>query len=161
MRGLYETARNMGSNKELTMGFTKSFDQNAVERKWYVIDLKDQVLGRAASRIAMILRGKDKASFTPHADVGDFVVAINAKNIKLTGNKLQKKNYAHYTGHIGGIKEYPAEQLLARKPEELIKRAVKGMLPKNILGGRQLAKLKIYPGAEHPHAAQQPEPLTL
>ncbi len=143
------------------MGFTKSFNQNTIDRKWYVIDLKDKVLGRAASKIAMILRGKEKATFTPHADVGDFVVVINAKNIRLTGNKLKKKMYAHYTGYIGGIKEYPAEQLLQRKPEELIRRAVKGMLPKNILGGQQLAKLKIYAGAEHPHEAQKPEPLTI
>lgn len=143
------------------MGFTKSFNEKATERKWYIIDLKGQVLGRAASRIAMILRGKDKAQFTPHADVGDFVVAINAKDIRLTGNKLYNKQYAHYTGFIGGLKEYPAQALLKKKPEEVIRRAVKGMLPKNILGGKQLAKLKIYADTEHPHAAQKPEPLTL
>lgn len=143
------------------MGLTKSYTKESSPRNWYLIDLKDQVLGRAASKIAMILRGKDKARFTPHDDVGDFVVAINAKEIHLTGKKRQDKMYYHYTGYIGGLKEYNAERLLNSKPEELIRRAVRGMLPKNILGRHQLKKLKIYAGSEHPHSAQKPQPLTL
>lgn len=143
------------------MGLTKSFYKKDADRKWYLVDLKGQVLGRAASRIAKILKGKTKAPFTPHQDVGDFVVVINAGDIKLTGNKTQDKMYYHYTNHIGGIKEQSAETLLKRKPEMLIYRAVKGMLPRTILGRAQLKKLKIYPGAEHPHSAQNPEPLQL
>jgi len=136
---------------------TKSFTKATTPRKWVLVDLDGLVLGRAASRIAMILRGKTKGLFTPHDDVGDFVVAINAKNIRLTGNKLKEKMYYHHSEHIGGLKEYTAEKLLARKPEELIRRAVKGMLPKTFLGKKQLKKLKIYPGAAHPHRAQTPE----
>lgn len=143
------------------MGLTKSYTKESTPRNWYLIDLKGQVLGRAASKIAMILRGKDKARFTPHDDVGDFVVAINAKEIHLSGKKRQDKMYYHYTGYIGGLKEYNAERLLNSKPEELIRRAVRGMLPKNILGRHQLKKLKIYAGSEHPHSAQKPQPLTL
>lgn len=143
------------------MGFTKSFRKEKTERNWYLVDLQGLVLGRAASKIAMILRGKDKATFTPHEDVGDFVVAINAKGIALTGKKLTDKKYWHYTGYIGGLKEYKADKLLARRPEQLIYRAVKGMLPKNIRGRQQLKKLKIYPGAQHPHEAQTPQVLNL
>jgi large subunit ribosomal protein L13 len=143
------------------MGLTKSFYQKDATRKWYLIDLKGEVLGRAASRIAKILKGKTKATFTPHQDVGDFVVAINAGGIKLTGNKVEDKMYYHYTNHIGGIKEQSAESLLKKNPEMLIYRAVRGMLPRTILGRSQLKKLKIYSGAEHPHAAQQLEPLQL
>jgi len=139
------------------MGLTKSFTKETTSRKWVIVDLNGQVLGRAASQIAMILRGKTKGLFTPHDDVGDFVVAINAKNIRLTGNKLKEKVYVHHSGYIGGLKEYTAEKLLERKPEELIRRAVKGMLPKTFLGKKQLKKLKIYPGADHPHRAQTPE----
>ena len=139
------------------MGLTKSFTKEKSQRKYYLVDLNGQVLGRAASQIAMILRGKTKGQFTPHSDVGDFVVAINAKDIRLTGSKLQEKMYYHHTGHIGGLKEYTAEKLLQRKPEEVIRRAVKGMLPKTFLGKKQLKKLKIYAGAEHPHSAQKPE----
>ena len=143
------------------MGLTKTFPKETSERKWHLVDLKNQVLGRAASKIAMILRGKDKSTYTPNQDVGDFVVAINANSIRLTGNKLRDKMYYHYTGHIGGIKEYNAERLLNNKPEELIYRAVKGMLPRNVLGRNQLKKLKIYPGSDHPHASQKPEALNL
>src|SRR5262249_43743821 len=136
---------------------TKSFAKEKSPRKFVLIDLNGQVLGRAASQIAMLLRGKTKAQFTPHSDVGDFVVAINAKGIRLTGNKLQEKMYYHHSEFIGGLKEYTAEKLLDRKPEELIRRAVKGMMPKTFLGKKQLKKLKIYAGAEHPHSAQTPE----
>lgn len=141
------------------MGLTKSYTKEQTDRKWYLIDLKGQVLGRAASRIARVLRGKNKVTFTPHDDTGDFVVVINAKDIKLTGNKMRDKVYRHHTGYIGGMKTYTAERLMARKPETLILRAVKGMLPKTHLGKKLLKKLKIYSGAAHPHAAQKPEVL--
>lgn len=151
----------MESKPQASRKVTKSFTKSDSERSWYIIDLKNQILGRAASKIAMVLRGKNKATFTPHDDVGDFVVAINADKIALSGKKRSDKMYYHYTGYIGGLKEYNAESLLERKPEELIKRAVRGMLPKNILGSHQLKKLKIYAGADHPHSAQQPESLAL
>lgn len=143
------------------MGLTKSFFKDKTDRKWFLVDLQGQVLGRAASKIAKILRGKNKGIFTPHQDVGDFVIAINAQSIHLSGNKVKDKMYYHHTGHIGGIKEYSAEKLLKRKPEELIYRAVKGMLPKTSLGRKQLKKLRVFAGAEHPHAAQTPEVLNL
>lgn len=140
---------------------TKSYTKDLVDRKWYLIDLKEQVLGRTASKVAMILRGKHKATFTPHDDVGDFVVAINAKSIKLTGNKLHDKKYYHHTGYIGGIKERTAEELLNKKPEEVFARAVKGMLPRGPLGKRQFKKLRIFAGEDHSHLAQKPEVLKL
>ncbi len=143
------------------MGLTKSFTKEKTARKWYLVDLQGQVLGRAASQIAKLLRGKTKAIFTPHEDIGDFVVAINAQGVKLTGKKLQGKIYYHHTGYIGGIKIISADRLLARKPTELIYRAVKGMLPKTHLAKKQLKKLKIYSGAAHPHSAQNPEVLNL
>lgn len=142
------------------MRMTKTFTKAASARKWYVIDLQGKVLGRAASQIARVLRGKNKSTFTPHEDTGDFVVAINAKGLKLTGNKLRDKIYHHHSGYIGGIKDRSAAALLARKPEELVFRAVKGMLPKTHLGKKQIKKLKIYAGADHPHSAQRPEALT-
>lgn len=143
------------------MRITESFTKDQSNRKWIIVDLKGQVLGRAASKIAMVLRGKTKPTFTPHDDVGDFVIAINAKDIRLTGNKMKEKLYHHHSGYIGGIKEFTAEKLLERSPEMLIYRAVKGMLPKNHLAKHQIKKLKIYPGNEHPHAAQTPEVLSL
>ncbi|NOZ85433.1 MAG: 50S ribosomal protein L13 [Deltaproteobacteria bacterium] len=130
-----------------------------IERPWFVVDLDGKVLGRAASKIAMALRGKDRPIFTPHVDTGAFVVCINAAKVKLTGNKLDKKSYYHYTGYPGGIKEETAGELLAKKPEEIIRRAVRGMLPRNRLGRQLLNKLKVYAGPEHPHQAQQPKPL--
>jgi large subunit ribosomal protein L13 len=132
-----------------------------VTRKWYVVDANGKALGRLAARIASVLRGKHKPIFTPHVDTGDHVVVINAGKISLTGNKFKTKTYAHHTGYPGGLKSYSAEQLHARKPTELIARAVKGMLPKNSLGKQMARKLRVYPGAEHPHHAQQPETLTL
>ncbi len=143
------------------MRITKSFTKEKTARRWILVDLDGQILGRAASKIAMLLRGKHKAIFTPHDDVGDFVVAINAKKIRLTGKKLTDKIYHHHSGYIGGIKDYSAGKLLERKPEAVIFRAVKGMLPKTHLAKHQIKKLKIYPGAEHPHAAQAPEMLDL
>lgn len=132
-----------------------------VQRDWYVVDLEGQVLGRAASQIASVLRGKNKPTFTPHVDTGDFVVAINAGKIRLTGNKLSTKKYYHHTGYVGGIKEITAGELLETKPEQVITMAVKRMLPKNPLGVSMLRKFKVYSGSEHPHSAQAPKALEL
>jgi large subunit ribosomal protein L13 len=132
-----------------------------VAKKWYVVDAKDKVLGRLATQIAMRLRGKHKPVFTPHAETGDFVVVINADKVTLTGKKWDKKIYYHYTGYIGGLKQITAKKLLEKKPEDILRFAVKGMLPKNSLGRRQLKKLKIYVGTDHPHEAQQPEILEI
>lgn len=128
-----------------------------VERKWYVVDAAGQTLGRLASEVASILRGKRKPTYTPHVDTGDFVIVINASQIALTGKKLDQKKYRRHTGYPGGLKETTARDMLAKKPEKMIELAVKGMLPKNSLGRKQLKKLKVYAGAEHPHEAQQPE----
>ena len=132
-----------------------------LDKKWYLVDAENKVLGRLASRIASRLRGKHKAVFTPHADTGDFIVVINAEKISITGSKPANKVYYRHTGHIGGLKEITAEKLLAKKPSEVLRLAVKGMLPKNSLGRRQLKKLKIYAGPEHPHEAQKPERLEI
>ena len=131
------------------------------ERDWYVVDAQGKTLGRLATEIASILRGKNKPTFTPHMDAGDFVVVVNAQQVHLTGRKLDQKMYWHYTGHPGGIRGINARKLLEKKPEDILRIAVKGMLPKNKLGRAQLKKLKIYAGDEHPHAAQQPEQLEL
>ncbi len=130
---------------------------NEVDRKWYVIDAEGKVLGRLASEVANILRGKNKPIYTPHVDTGDFVIVINADKVKLTGNKWQDKNYAYHTGYPGGRREVAYKDLLQKKPEFIIERAVKGMLPKNRLGRKMYTKLKVYAGSEHPHAAQMPE----
>ena len=130
-------------------------------RGWSLIDAKDKPMGRLATEVASILRGKRNPAFTPHADCGDFVIVINADKVTFTGNKLQKKVYRHHSGYTGGLKEETAEKLLARKPEEAIQRAVKGMLPKSALGRGQLSKLKVYRGAEHPHLAQNPKTVSL
>jgi len=132
-----------------------------IERRWYVVDLKGKVLGRAASRIATVLRGKDQPTFTPHVDTGAFVICVNADKVRLTGNKLDKKTYYRHSGWPGGLKETRARDLLADKPEELVRTAVRGMLPKTRLGRQLLKKLKIYAAAEHPHAAQRPQALEL
>ncbi len=126
------------------------------ERRWYLIDASGQVLGRLASEIARILRGKDKVAFTPHVDTGDFVIVVNAAKVRLTGRKLSDKIYYRHSGYPGGIKAMTAGEMLARKPEEVISLAVRGMLPRNKLSRRLLKKLKVYAGATHPHAAQQP-----
>jgi large subunit ribosomal protein L13 len=135
--------------------------EDDVAKKWYVVDAKDKVLGRLATQIAMRLRGKHKPVFTPHAETGDFVVVINADKVTLTGKKWDKKIYYHYTGYIGGLRQITAKKLLEKKPEDILRFAVKGMLPKNSLGRRQLKKLKIYVGTDHPHEAQQPEILEI
>jgi len=140
---------------------TQVAKQSDIKREWFVIDMEGKVLGRAATEIARILRGKNKAIYTPSVDTGDFVVVLNADKLKLTGNKMADKMYYRHTGFPGGIRSINAEKLLASKPEELIKKAVKGMLPKNKLGRQMLKKLKVYTGVEHPHVAQQPRELVL
>lgn len=134
---------------------------NAVERKWYVIDVAGQRVGRVATLIASILRGKHKPEFTPHVDTGDFVIVINADKVVFSGDKLHKKMYRRHSGHPGGLKETRAIDVLATHPERIIFSAVKGMLPHNTLGRQQLTKLKVYAGAEHQHQAQQPIPWEL
>lgn len=134
---------------------------NLDARKWHVVDANGVVLGHLATRVANLLRGKDKAVFTPHLDAGDFVVVINADKVRLTGKKETDKRYMFYSGWKGGEKYVSVAQMRARRPEFLITHAVKGMLPKNRLGRRLLTKLKVYRGDQHPHAAQRPEPLTL
>jgi len=130
-----------------------------IERKWFVVDAENKVLGRLASEIAIRLRGKHKPNFSTHMDVGDFIVVVNAEKVKLTGKKLDDKIYYRHSGWIGGLTETTAREMLVKKPTDLLKSAVKGMLTKNSLGRKQLKKLKIYTGGEHPHAAQQPEML--
>lgn len=130
---------------------------NEVERKWYVIDAEGKVLGRLASEIASVLRGKRKPIFTPHVDCGDFVIVINADKVVLTGNKLNQKIHAYHTGYPGGRKEIVYAEMMEKRPEKVIALAVKGMLPKNRLGRKMIKKLKVYTGNEHPHAAQAPE----
>jgi len=134
---------------------------NEIDRKWYVVDAEDKVLGRLASEIASRLRGKHKPTFSSFIDNGDFIVVTNAEKIRLTGNKLKDKKYYRHTGYVGGIKEMNAKELLAKNPTSLITIAVKGMLPKNKLGRAQLKKLKVYTGKDHPHAAQQPAALDI
>ncbi|MFM1654494.1 50S ribosomal protein L13 [Brevibacillus sp. B_LB10_24] len=128
-----------------------------VERKWYIVDAEGQTLGRIASEVASILRGKFKPEFTPHVDTGDFVVVINADKIKLTGKKLTDKNYYTHSLYPGGLKTTTAGEMLKKRPDRMFELAVKGMLPKNRLGRQMLGKLKVYAGTEHPHAAQKPE----
>lgn len=140
---------------------TFSAKSHEVRRGWYVVDAKDKTLGRLASAIAMRLRGKHKPEFTPHVDTGDYIVVVNAAQVRVTGNKLKDKVYYRHTGYIGNLKSTPLEKLLATHPERAITTAVKGMLPKNRLGAAMLKKLRVYAGAEHDHVAQQPQPLDL
>ena len=140
---------------------TEIAKQSDIKRDWHVVDLDGQVLGRAATQIARVLRGKHKAISTPSVDAGDFVVVVNADKIKLTGNKLSDKMYYRHTGYPGGIRSLNAEDMLEKKPEEVIRKAVKGMLPKNKLGRQMLKKLKVYSGPQPPHKAQQPKELAV
>jgi large subunit ribosomal protein L13 len=133
--------------------------ESELEPKWFVVDAEGQVLGRLASRVATILRGKHKPTFSPHLDVGDHVVVINAEKIHLTGRKLTDKVYRWHTGYLGGVREISAGGMLRRHPERMIEWAVQGMLPKNRLGRAMAKKLKVYRGGQHPHAAQQPTPV--
>lgn len=132
-----------------------------IERKWYVVDAEGQTLGRLASEVAKVLRGKNKAIYTPHADCGDYVIVVNAEKIKVTGKKLDQKIYYHHSDYVGGMKEQTLKEKLAKKPEDVIYLAVKGMLPKGPLGRQMIKKLHVYAGAEHNHAAQQPKALEI
>jgi large subunit ribosomal protein L13 len=132
-----------------------------IERDWYIVDAADQRLGRLASEIAMVLRGKNKPTFTPHLDTGDFVVVINAEKVAVTGKKRSQKLYRRHSGRPGGMKTETFEKLQARLPERIIEKAVQGMLPKNTLGRQLFTKLKVYAGSEHPHAAQKPQLLKI
>ncbi len=131
-----------------------------IERKWYVVDAADCTLGRLASEVAKILRGKNKPQFTPHVDTGDYVIIVNAEKIKVTGKKLDQKVYYHHSGYVGGMKETTLKEMLAKKPEKVLELAVKGMLPKGPLGRSMLKKLFVYAGPEHKHEAQKPEVIT-
>lgn len=136
-------------------------NRDTVQPKWLVIDATDLVVGRLAVTIANVLRGKHKPDYTPHADTGDFVVVINVEKVQFTGNKWNQKEYQDYSHYAGGQKIIPAKEMLARRPEEIIRRAVKRMIPKGPLGYKQLGKLKLYVGSSHPHQAQQPQELKL
>lgn len=131
-----------------------------IDRKWYVVDATDKTLGRLASEVAKVLRGKNKPIFTPHIDTGDYVIVVNAEKIKVTGRKMDQKIYYHHSDYVGGMKEATLKEKLAKKPEQVIELAVKGMLPKGPLGREMYKKLFVYAGPEHKHAAQKPEVLT-
>ncbi len=135
--------------------------EHEVDKKWYLVDANEKILGRLATEIAVILRGKNKPIFTPHMDAGDYVVVVNAEKVHLTGNKLEKKIYYRHSGYPGGLKMKTAKEMLDEKPERLLMLAVRGMLPKNSLGRRQLTKLKIFTGPNHNHQAQNPEKLEI
>lgn len=135
--------------------------QGEIPQKWYLVDAEGKTLGRLATRVASVLRGKHRPQFTPHTDTGDFVVVVNADKVRLTGRKLEQKVYYRHSNWPGGLKSVTAKKLLAQHPDRVISYAVQGMLPKNPLGRRLLSKLKVYPGAQHPHAAQRPEPLEM
>ena len=132
-----------------------------IQRDWYVVDAKDQILGRLATQIAHVLRGKHKPTFSTHLDLGDYIVVINAAEIRLTGKKAEQKEYFRHSGYMGGERLIPFRRMLERYPERVIRLAVKGMLPKNTLGRHMLKKLKVYPGPEHPHGPQRPQPLEI
>ena len=141
--------------------YTYSAKKEDIEEKWFVVDAEGAVLGRLASSVAARLRGKHSPLFTPHADTGDWVIVVNADKVVLTGRKWDQKKYYRHSGYIGGLKTITAQKLLEKRPEDLIRFAVKGMLPKNRLGRKMLTKLKVYAGGEHPHKAQEPEVLAL
>lgn len=140
---------------------TFSAKPTEIKQDWYIVDAEGVVLGRLASQVAQILRGKHKPIFTPHIDTGDFVIVINAEKVRLTGTKEEKKSYFHHTGYPGGVRVRSYTEMMAKFPERVIEKAVKGMIPHNRLGRQILKKLKVYAGAEHPHAAQQPKPLEI
>ena len=140
---------------------TKSYKSGNVEKNWHLVDAKDKVLGRLAVKIASILSGKNKAQYSPNADLGDFVVVVNAEKVKVTGNKFYQKNYYHHTGYPGGLKSKSFEKMQEDSPEKIIEKAVKGMLPKNKLANQIIKKLKVYSGSAHPHTGQQPKELSI
>ena len=137
---------------------TQSTKASEVNHDWFVVDAEGQTLGRMATRIATVLRGKHKVTFTPHVDTGDYVIVINADKVALSGNKMDAKKYFRYTGYFGGLKSKTAREVVATEPERLVTQAVKGMLPKNRLSRQVIKKLKVYAGSEHPHEGQQPKP---
>jgi len=145
----------------MTNMYTVHAKKNEVERRWLLIDAKGLVLGRVASEAASILRGKRKPTYTPHVDTGDFVVVVNAGEVRLTGKKWSEKMYYDHSGWVGGLRERTAAEVVARHPTDLVRRAIRGMLPKGPLGFQMIRKLKVYPGAEHPHVAQKPEPIKI
>ena len=140
---------------------TKSIKQSEINKEWWLVDAQGQTLGRFSSKIAQILRGKHKVDFTPHMDMGDFVIVINAEKVKLTGTKENNKVYFRHTGYPGGVKETKYSEMIQKFPERIVENAVKGMLPHNRLGRKILLNLKVYKGQEHPHLAQQPKPLKI
>jgi large subunit ribosomal protein L13 len=140
---------------------TYSMKQGEIAKDWLVLDAAEVPLGRLATQVATYLRGKHKPTFTAHLDMGDNVIVVNASKVKLTGQKLDKKVYLHHTGYVGGQRETPLRKLMEKRPEEVVLRAVKGMLPKTRLGRKQLANLRVYRGGEHPHAAQQPKQMDI
>lgn len=140
---------------------TYSAKTGEIVRSWFIVDATDKPLGRLASEIARVLRGKHRPTFTPHVDTGDFVIVVNADKVALSGNKLDQKNYYSFSGYPGGLRTTKARDMLKRKPTHLVEHAVRGMLPKNPLGRKMLTKLKVYASAEHPHAAQRPQPLPI
>ena len=145
-----------------TYKVTQSTKPADVERRWYVVDAADVVLGRLSTRVAMILRGKHRASFTPHVDTGDYVIVVNAEKVKLTGRKLEQKTYYRHSGYTGNLRSTTAGKLLAGPhADRVLRTSIRGMLPKNALGRQILGKLKVYSGPDHPHAAQKPEELTI
>ncbi len=135
--------------------------ESQIERKWYIVDAEDKILGRLSTEVAIILKGKHKPIYTPHVDTGDYVIIINAEKIKVTGKKESQKLYRHHSGYVGGLKEISYKTMMEKHPERIIKHAVKGMLPKNVLGRQMMKKLKIYVGPEHKNHAQQPEVLEI
>ncbi|MDH3382493.1 MAG: 50S ribosomal protein L13 [Deltaproteobacteria bacterium] len=144
------------------MKTTCFFTKDDANQNWHVVDAQNQVLGRLATRVASILRGKHKPTYTPNADIGDFVIVINAEKVKLTGKKMTDKSYYRHSGYIGGLKETTPEKVFAsNRPERIVEWAVRGMLPKSRLGDRLFTKLKVYAGPDHPHQAQQPRPLVV
>jgi large subunit ribosomal protein L13 len=159
MNALEKSAPASASKSPVQKSFCAKPAEALPQRKWWVVDATDQPLGRLASKVATVLRGKNKPTFTPHVDTGDFVIVINAQKVKLTGRKLEQKMYVRHSGEPGGFREEAYGKLLVRAPELPVTKAVKGMLPKNTLGRELLTKLKVYAGADHPHAAQKPEPL--
>ena len=140
---------------------TRSLKAAEIQKEWYIADAKGKTLGRFASEIAKVLRGKHKPEYTPHVDTGDYIVIVNAAKVAVTGNKYNDKMYHHHTGYVGNLKSVPFKELLAKKPEEVIQKAVKGMLPKGPLGREMARKMKVFAGEEHSHAAQQPQLLEI
>jgi len=144
-----------------TQKVTRFIKSSDADKKWFLVDAQNQVLGRLATKVARIIRGKNKAIFTPHSDTGDFVVVINAGKVKFTGKRQTLKTYSHHSGYPGGLKTKSIQELMSKKPEFVVQNAVQGMLPKNRLGNKLIKKLKVYAGNEHPHEAQKPEAIKL